>query len=150
MYALMPDETRERRLVEQARNGDHRAFEELFVSRRERLLAAIRSRLSPAARQTIGPEDVLQATFVRALQSKQRFEWQGEGSFRRWLESIATHVTLDAVRHQRRITVLRIDRDVKGDGASPSKAIRRRERLERLERSMETLSPDYRTVLRLS
>ena len=150
MYAIMPDESREQQLVEQARNGDHRAFEELFVSLRERLLAAIRSRLSPAARQTIDPEDVLQATFVRALHSTQRFEWQGDGSFRRWLESIATHVTLDAVRHQRRITVLKIDRDVKGSGASPSKAIRRRERLERLERSMETLSPDYRTVLRLS
>src|SRR3990172_7071842 len=98
MYATMPDETRERQLVEQARNGDQRAFEEMFASLREGLLATIRSRLSPAARQTIDPEDVLQATFVRAIESTQRFEWRGEGSFRRWLQSIATHVTLDAVR----------------------------------------------------
>ncbi len=80
----------------------------------------------------------------------QRFEWCGDDSFRRWLESIAIHVTLDAVRHQGRRTVLRIDRDLKGDGSSPSKGIRRRERLDRLEASMKTLSPDYRTVLRLS
>ena len=46
--------------------------------------------------------------------------------------------------------MLRIDRDPTGDGASPSKGIRRRERLERLEVSMKALSPDYRTVLRLS
>ncbi len=150
MYATMPDKTRERQLVEQARSGDARAFEELFLSLRERVLATIRSRLGPTARQAIDPEDVLQASFVRALHSIQRFEWRGEDSFRRWLESIAIHVTLDAVRHQGRRTVLKIDRELKGDASSPSKGIRRRERLERLEVSMEALSPDYRAVLRLS
>ncbi len=80
----------------------------------------------------------------------QRFEWRGDGSFLRWLESIAVHVTLDAVRRQGQRTVLRIDRDLPGDGTSPSKIIRRRERLNRLEASMKCLSPDYRTVLRLA
>ncbi len=150
MYATMPDETRERQLVERARSGDQQAFEELCLNLREYLLATIRSRLGAAACQGTDPEDVLQASFVRALHSMQRFEWQGDGSFRRWLESIAIHVTLDAVRHQGRRTVLRIDRDLTGDGASPSKGIRRRERLDRLEVSMKALSPDYRTVLRLS
>ena len=150
MYVIMPDETRERQLVEQARSGDHRAFEELFLSVRERLLATIQSRLGPAACQGTDPEDVLQASFAKALHSMHRFEWRGDGSLRRWLESIAIHVTLDAVRHQGRRTVLRIDRDLTGDGSSPSKGIRRRERLDRLEVSMKALSPDYRTVLRLS
>ncbi|MEE9295919.1 MAG: RNA polymerase sigma factor, partial [Phycisphaerae bacterium] len=150
MYATMHDETRERQLVEWARSGDQQAFEQLFLSLRDRLLATIRSRLGPTARQAIDPEDVLQASFVRALHSMQRFEWRGDDSFGRWLESIAIHVTLDAVRHQGRRTVLRIDRDLKGDGSSPSKAIRRRERLDRLEVSMKALIPDYRTVLRLS
>ena len=150
MYATMHDETRERQLVEQARSGDQQAFEELCLNLRERLLATIRSRLGVAACQGTDPEDVLQASFARALHSMQRFEWQGDGSFRRWLESIAIHVTLDAVRHQGRRTVLRIDRDLAGDGASPSKGIRRRERLDRLEVSMKALSPDHRTVLRLA
>ncbi len=149
MYAIMPDETQERQLAERARSGDQRAFEELCLGLRARLLATIQSRLGPTARQAIDPEDVLQASFVRALHSMQRFEWRGDGSFRRWLESIAIHVTLDAVRRQGRRTVLRIDRDLTGDGASPSKGIRRRERLDRLEVSMKGLSPDYRTVLRL-
>jgi len=150
MYATMPDETLERQLVERARSGDQQAFEELCLGLRERLLATIRSRLGPTARQAIDPEDVLQASFVKALHSMQRFEWRGDGSFRRWLESVAIHVTLDAVRHHGRRPVLRIDRDVEGDGSSPSKGIRRRERLDRLEVSMKALSPDYRTVLRLS
>ncbi len=150
MYATMHEETREQQLVERARNGNQQAFEELCLDLRERLLATIRSRLGTAARQGTDAEDVLQASFVRALHSIQRFEWRGDGSFRRWLESIAIHVTLDAVRHQGRRTVLRIDRDLTGDGASPSKGIRRRERLDRLEVSMKALSPDYRTVLRLA
>jgi RNA polymerase sigma-70 factor (ECF subfamily) len=150
MYTTMHDESRERQLVDQARDGDHRAFEELCRGHRERLLALIRSRLGPAARQGADPEDVLQAALVRALHSLQRFEWRGDDSFLRWLESIAIHVTLDAVRHQGRRTVLRIDRDPTGDVASPSKGLRRRERLDRLELSMKALSPDYRTVLRLA
>ncbi len=146
----MHDETREQQLVERARSGGQQAFEELCLGLRERLLATIRSRLGPAAHQGTDPEDVLQASFAKALQSMQRFEWRGDGSFRRWLESIAIHETLDVVRHQGRRTMLRIDRDLTGDGTSPSKGIRRRERLDRLEVSMKALSPDYRTVLRLS
>ncbi len=146
----MHDETREQQLVEQAQGGDQQAFEDLCLGLRERLLATIWSRLGPTARQGMAPEDVLQASFVQALHSMHRFEWRGDGSFRRWLESIAIHVTLDAVRHQGRRTVLRIDRDLTGSGASPSKGIRRRERLDRLEVSMKGLSPDYRTVLRLA
>jgi len=150
MYTIMNDNTQEQRLVERAQNGDHQALEELYLGARDRLLATIRKRIGSATRQVVDPEDVLQASFVRALHSVQRFEWQGEGSFHRWLVSIATHVTLDTVRHQGRRTMLRIDRDIKDDGASPSKGIRRQERLERLEQAMETLSPDYRIVLKLS
>ncbi len=150
MYTIMNDNTQEQRLVERAQNGDHQALEELYLAARDRLLATIRKRIGSATRQVVDPEDVLQASFVRALHSVQRFEWQGEGSFHRWLVSIATHVTLDTVRHQGRRTMLRIDRDIKDDGTSPSKGIRRQERLERLEQAMETLSPDYRTVLKLS
>jgi RNA polymerase sigma-70 factor (ECF subfamily) len=150
MNTTMPDETRERQLVERARNGDQPAFAEVFTALRERLLATIRARLSPEVRQRIDPEDVLQDTFVRALHSVKRFEWQGEDSFRRWLESVATHVALDAVRHHGRRKALQIDREPEAPGASPSKAMRREERFERLKKSMEALSPDYRTVLEFS
>lgn len=146
----MHHNTHEQQLVERAQNGDNQAFEELFRNVKDGMLSSIRSRLGPTTRQAHDPEDVLQASFIRALHSIQRFELRGDGSFRRWMESIAIHVTLDTVRHQGRRTMLRIDRDVKGDGTSPSKGMRRQERLARLEQAMETLSPDYRTVLKLS
>jgi RNA polymerase sigma factor (sigma-70 family) len=69
---------------------------------------------------------------------------------RRWLVAIATHVTLDVVRHQGRRKALRIDGDLKGGGVPPSRAMRRKERRERLQNSLRTLSPDHRTVLELS
>lgn len=150
MYATMHDNTKEEQLVERARSGDHQAFEELFLNDKDRLLATIKNRIGSTTHQAIDPEDILQSSFVRALHSIQRFEWRGEGSFRRWLQSIAIHVTLDTIKHQGRRTMLRIDRDIKGNVSSPSKGIRRQERLERLEQAMETLSPDYRTVLKLS
>ncbi len=150
MHAIMPDETRAREQVERARNGDSQAFAELFEPLRQQLLATIRRRLSPAIRQRIDPEDVLQDSFVRGLHSFSRFEWQGENSLRRWLEAIATHVTLDVVRHHGRRKALRLEQDLMGDGAPPSRAMRRQERRERLQNAMRSLSPDHRTVLELS
>jgi RNA polymerase sigma-70 factor (ECF subfamily) len=45
---------------------------------------------------------------------------------------------------------LRIDPEQKGDGAPPSRAMRRQERRERLQGSLRKLSPDHRMVLELS
>jgi len=80
----------------------------------------------------------------------ERFSWQGQDSFCRWLESIATHVILDAVRHHGRRRVLQIDRDGQGSGPSPSKELRRDERFGRLRASFEAMPPEYQTVLQLA
>ena len=150
MKVIMLDETHEQELIERARKGDQRAFEEIFGTLRERLLATIRIHLGPAVKQRLDPEDVLQDTFIRAYHSLERFEWRGKDTLRRWLESIATHVALDEIRHHGRRKLLQIDRDTQGTGPTPSKGLRRVERFERLKKSMERLSEDYQTVLRLS
>jgi RNA polymerase sigma-70 factor (ECF subfamily) len=145
----MLEDVRERQLVQRAREGDEGAFGELFEALRERLLATIGCRLGPESRRAAEPEDVLQDTFIRARHSIGRFEWQGTHSFRRWLESIATHVALDVVKRQGRRKALQIQRDVPGADVAPSRALRREERFQRLERSMAELANDYRTVLQL-
>ena len=150
MRAIMPDETRVRDLLERARNGDSQAFADLFEPLRPRLLATIRTRLSPAIRQRVDPEDVLQDTYIRGLHSLSRFEWQGEDSLARWLVAIASHVALDVVRHEGRRPALRIELDVRGDGTAPSRGLRRLERRERLMKALRTLSPEHQTVLELS
>ncbi len=150
MRAIMPDDTRARDLVERARGGDLQAFAELFEPLRPHLLASIRTRLSPTIRQRIDPEDVLQDTYVRGLHSLSRFEWKGEDSFGRWLQAIASHVALDVVRHEGRRPALRLERDVQGDDAAPSRGLRRQERQERLMKALRNLSLDHQTVLELS
>ncbi len=150
MRTIMPDKTQAGDLVERARSGDLQAFAELFEPLRPRLLASIRTRLSPAIRQRVDPEDVLQDTYVRSLHSLSRFKWQGEDSFGRWLDAIASHVALDVVRHEGRRPALRIERDVQGDGAAPSRGLRRQERKERLMKALRTLSSEHQTVLELS
>ena len=146
----MPDETRAKDLVERAQSGDLQVFAELFEPLRPRLLAAIRTRLSPAILQRVDPEDVLQDTYVRGLHSLSRFKWQGEDSFGRWLQAIASHVALDVARHEGRRPALRLERDVQGDGAAPSRGLRRQERQERLMKALRNLSPDHQMVLELS
>ncbi len=150
MRTIMLDDIRIKDLVELAQSGDLRAFDELFEPLRPRLLASIRTKLSPAIRQRIDPEDVLQDTYVRGLHSLSRFKWQGEESFSRWLQAIASHVALDVVRYEGRRPALRLERDIQDDAASPSRGLRRQERQERLMKALRTLSPDHQTVLELS
>ncbi len=150
MHTIMPDDTRTQDLLQRAKSGDADVFAELFESLRPQLLRIIHGKLSPTIRQRVDPEDVLQDTFVRASHSVERFEWQGDGSFHRWIEAIAAHVVLDVVRWQRRRAALRLDREPVGDGAPPSQGLRRKERRERLDLALASLSPDYRTVLQLS
>ncbi len=150
MDTIMPNQEEARDLLQRAQQGDSEAFAGLLEPLRERLLASIRGRLNPAILQRVDPEDLLQDTTIRALHSLDRFEWQGDASFRRWIESIATHVALDTVRNQGRRRTLRIERDPTGQIVPPSRLARRAERLDRLNLAMESLSEDHRTVLELA
>ncbi len=135
-------------VIDAARKGDREAFDGLAECVRVRLAALVRSRLGDRLRSEA--EDVLQETLLRAFQSLDRFEWQGEGSFFRWLSTIAEHVILNAARHERRHRSLRLDRDRADDAPSPSKGLLRDERFERFEQAVQSLSPTYREVILLA
>ncbi len=143
------DRDRTLELVESARKGDRGTFGEITELYRSRLLALIRSRMGRGVRQVLEPEDVLQETFARSWELIARFQWRGEGSFFRWLSAIAEHVVLKASQTSAR-TPLALDRDVAADGVSPSKALRRDERFERLEESVRSLPPDQRQAIQLA
>ncbi len=137
-------------LVERASSGDQAVFAQLFASLREPLLAVIRSRRGRDVGPGLDPEDLLHDTYVRALHSLERFEWQGKDSFEPWLRSIASHVAADALRKQGHRNVLHLDWELRGSGPSPSRVLARGERRARLAAAMEELSPDHRTVLELA
>ena len=137
-------------LIERARNGERTAFDELATSITDPLLASIRLRLGEKLREKLDPEDVLQETFVRAFRSIRHFRWQGDESFRRWLEGIAANFILHSARTYTRKREIRIQRDPAAKDVSPSRNERRDERFDRLKRSVDDLSPDYGAVIRLS
>jgi RNA polymerase sigma-70 factor (ECF subfamily) len=155
IFMEAPD--RRKRLLAEAQGGDRAAFGVLLEDLGPRLEALIASRLGPGLRETITAADVLQETFLQGFRSLASFQWQGEESFLRWLGGIAEHVMRKESRRQDRAERLRIERALDpahGGGAreppSPSRAQRREERFDRLQGSLEKLSPEHRQVILLS
>jgi RNA polymerase sigma-70 factor (ECF subfamily) len=82
-------------LVQQARDGNARAFSELVVSHRGPVFRFARRLLKDDA----AAEDVLQETFLTA--HRRLGTWRGEGSFKSWLFAIARSEVL--MQRRRRV-----------------------------------------------
>ncbi len=155
--------------VERLRGGDREAFDVLAGPHQRRLLSLIRLRLGDAIRARLDPEDVLQVALLKAYQALPGLEWRGEAGFVAWLTTIAENVCADSLRVHRNAaknSVLRersLDGPVcdaesgarladllSGGAQTPSRGLRREERLERLERALDQLAPQHREVLVLS
>jgi RNA polymerase sigma-70 factor (ECF subfamily) len=150
MRELMDDTDTSRVHVRRAQAGDRGAFAELAKRHRHRLDNLIAARLRAHAIRTVDAEDVLQETLLRGFRAVRSFQWQGEESFLRWLGGIAEKVILEIARRGARNPVFQLERDVAGSGASPSKALRRGERLDRLHDALRALRPEHREVILLS
>lgn len=145
----MSDQLPTQSLIERAKNGDREAFDKLATAFRDRLFSSVQNwskfQLGPA----VDTEEVLQETLIRAHRSLDRFKWENEDSFVRWLCGIAKHalaqVGKDARRGERRAVD---DRQEKSD-ASPSRCFRRNERFDRLEAALEKLTPEHREAILL-
>jgi len=139
-----------RQLVSRAQEGDREAFGSLVARYDERLRSSVQSwvrfRLGPA----LDSQEILQETFAAALEALPRFAWQGEDSFFLWLCGIAKRVVLSRARQVRRTGQLVGEDLIPGSGTSPSKALRREERFDRLQASVDALKPEYREVIRLA
>jgi RNA polymerase sigma-70 factor, ECF subfamily len=149
MLAVMPNETRIEGLLQRAQQGERSAFDALAREYREGLVAFADSRLGPSVRRDLGPEDVAQETLLAAFDALGRFEWRGEDSFRHWLYSIAEHLIGNASR-KRSTSFKNLSIDVVDGADSPSHAVRKNERFDRLEQAMKELRPEYREVIRLA
>lgn len=149
MTRLMEPESETKALIEKAQRGDLEAFQVLQEAYWDSLDKYVRLRRGARFLQHVEVEDVLQETVTRAFEAIARFEWRGNGSFLRWLKGIAERVVLKLAQRQRR-DVLYLDRDPTAQDVSPSKAMRRDERFDRLRDALDSLSPDYREVVNLA
>jgi len=82
-------------LVRFARQGRYDAFEEL-VARHERSMYTLAMRI---VRRPEDAEDVVQQTFLSALENLESFA--GQSQFRTWLVTIATNYALKVLRKRR-------------------------------------------------
>jgi RNA polymerase sigma-70 factor (subfamily 1) len=157
-------------LFDCAKGGDRGAFDRLVLAHRARIESFVRLRLVKALRQRIDPEDVVQESLLKAYSSIWTCEWRGEAAFYRWLATVAEHVLHDLERRHLLSKKAGANRELplatpmardesglgqlgdflRASGVSPSKAMRRDERFERLQSALDTLSPEHREVLLLA
>ena len=86
-------------LIRAAKEGGSSAWSAVF-QRYERMLRGHARTLVARHRVRIEPEDLVQTTFAHAWKNIQSLEYQGEGSFRRWLHRLARNLLLNQVREQ--------------------------------------------------
>jgi RNA polymerase sigma-70 factor, ECF subfamily len=86
-----------RRLVERAQQGDRLALEELYLMHFDRIY----SYLQMSVGNRHDAEDLTNQTFVKMLESIERFEWR-KVPFSAWLFRIAHNLAMDHFRSRRR------------------------------------------------
>ena len=136
-------------LLGRAQRGDSSAFGSLLIACRPELEKYIRARVGDHLRSRVEADDVLQETCTRALESVDRVQWTGNDTFIRWLKGIARHVILQEAGRREESELIYLAEEKHAEGPSPSRALRRRERFDRLKEALNHLPPDYREAVLL-
>ena len=155
------------RLVALAKDGDQAALERLCKVYNERVLRIVRMRMGPELRTYLQSMDLVQDAFIAALRSLENFTYKNEGDFLRWVSKIAENRLRDNLdkihankRDARKEIPLNNNRSstqdtfigILGpvDSTTPSLIMSRREDLNKLEKAMDKLKPEYREVIKLT
>jgi len=135
-----PDLTveRDRQLAERVLSGDESAFRLLYRRHTPRMLQVV---LRLLAGDEAEAEDVVQDTWIKAVEKLDAFRWESELST--WLHAIAVNVARGALRRRGNRREVDWPEDDEPAAAPPP------ERLEAvdLERAIAALPAGYRTVL---
>lgn len=102
-------------LVSRAVAGEPLALERLLLDHHRGLLQRIQGKIPASLRTTASAEDLLQETFAEAFRDIRQFRPEGARSFSHWLETIADHRVLDAIRADRA--------GKRGGGRAPAQAL---------------------------
>lgn len=86
-------------LVAAARRGDRDALDALLRRHLADLRVFVRAKSGPLLREQESCSDLVQTVCREALQSLDQYEWRGEGSFRRWLFTLAMNKLRNRADH---------------------------------------------------
>lgn len=161
MDAVQPDSAETQTLLQQADQGDRRAFDELFARHRETLRWAVELRLDVKMRSRVDPSDVVQETHLEAYQRFKDFLERRPMPFRLWLRKTAYERLLKIQRFHLRTARRAVGREVPladqssilladrllTQTPSPSQHITRKELCRRLRLAVSQLPPSGREIL---
>lgn len=139
------------KLVKAAQRGDMNAFEELVARHRDKIYARAFSMM----RGEDEALDVSQEAWVKGWQRLKQF--QGESSFVTWMTRIVINLCLDQLRKHKRQKAESIEQMNEESGgverqmpvvtSNPTEGLERRELRARIDRALNQLSYEHRTVL---
>jgi len=150
-------------LVRRAQAGDRDALQPLFERYYQRVLRIVRVRLGPPLRSRLDSGDIVQETFLAALQGFNRFELRDEAALIHWLSVLAENRIRDAAdfhhadkRHPGREVPLvlpggsgSIHVDPASTGPGPADGVALGEDVQRLEAALDGLPEDLREIILL-
>lgn len=153
MHAQRHDRPDESDLVRRAARGEEGAVRTIMQTHNRRLYRVARSIVCDGAEA----EDVLQEAYLHAFQSLSRF--RGEASLATWLTRIVLNEALQRVRRHTDVPVSRIELPEQSAShvipfpssgtpvADPERAMAQRQLCQLVERAIDELPQDFRTVL---
>lgn len=155
-------------LVELVQAGDTKALGALLQRYRERLTRVVKFRLDPRLVGRIDPDDVVQESFLEALQRMPSYLADGRMPFFVWLRFLTVQRLIGLHRHHLQAQVRDADREISlvrgslpgatsadlaarllGNQTSPSQAVIRAEQKLKLEEALNGMEPLDREVLSL-
>ncbi|MGD8450822.1 MAG: sigma-70 family RNA polymerase sigma factor [Phycisphaerae bacterium] len=155
----------EDQLLDQAVAGDADALAQLLEQHGPDLARRLAGSIPPRWQSVLSIDDVVQETYIDAFLDIKHFEPRGAGSFHAWLTTLAQRNLLDALRmldaekrgkNRRRVEARPDDESflvlyerLAGTHSSPSRCAARDEARVQLERAIEQLPEQYRTVIRM-
>ena len=151
-------------LVTLAKEGDQPAIDQLCRIYGERVRRIIRFRLDAKLRPKLDSVDLVQDALILALGGLKDFAYRNEGDFLRWLCRIAENKLQDILkRFHTDKRDIRKEISFKQEGShtdgrlygaaepigttTPSVIMRKKEALDRLEKALDTLKPEYKEVI---
>ena len=154
------------RLVALAKDGDQSALNKLFEVYNERVLRIVRMRMGQELRSKQESMDIVQDAFISALRSLGNFTYQNEGDFLRWISKIVEnrirdnieklHTNKRDIRKEIPLNNTSASQDTFAgiyepvDTATPSLILSKGEGLNKLEKAISGLKPEYREVIILT
>jgi len=154
-------------LVAMVRGGDESALNQLCNVYGARIHWIIRLRMGKELRSKLESMDIVQDTLIHALSGLDDFTYKNEGDFVRWLSTIAENVlrgNLKKLHAGKRDIRREVPLDGYGpttgsrlvvnpgpiDATTPSVIMSRKEDLEKLEKAIDQLKPEYKEVIVLT